>query len=74
LPNLELLFLNANQISHLGNIEVLRNLYNVSLDYNPIPEAELDKLGGKRDRKTVYHKDYLKRVIPELRSIKKEER
>jgi len=53
LLDLDNLSLSYNQISQLGDIEILKSIWCINLDNNPIPEKELDKLGGKRTRKTI---------------------
>ena len=53
LRSLSYLNLNTNKISRLKNIQDLKHIWSINLDNNPIPEKELDKLGGKRTRKTI---------------------
>ena len=54
LANLKKLDLDCNKISRLENAERLKHIKMINLDGNPIPDEELDKLGGKRYGKTIY--------------------
>lgn len=57
LTNLENLVLTDNQITEINDFKYFlgnsNSLKSLSLNNNPVPEEELDKLGGRRRRKSI---------------------